>query len=220
MRVLVIEDDEVMAGAIQVGLQQAGMAVDAVHEAESALLQLELVPYDAAVLDRDLPGLHGDELCRLIVERHPGCRILMLTAARRSADAVAGLELGADDYLTKPFEFPVLAARLRALHRRGPVAVPLTLAAGDVRLDPFRRRAQRAGRDLALTRKEFAVLELLLRADGGTLSAEQLLDKAWDSNADPFTNAVRITVSTLRAKLGSPPVIETVTGVGYRLAGS
>ena len=217
MRVLVVEDSEALAGALQVGLRREAMAVDVALDGEAALELLGVNAYDAVVLDRDLPGLHGDELCRLIVADHPACRVLMLTAARRLGDKVDGLQLGADDYLTKPFEFPELAARLRALHRRSPVARPPQLDVAGLRLDPFKREVRRDGQLIDLTRKEFAVLEILMAAAGGLVSAEYLLEKAWDAYADPFTNAVRITMSTLRAKLGQPAVIETVAGVGYRL---
>ncbi len=217
MRVLVVEDEEALAGALQAGLRREAMAVDVALDAEAALELLGVNAYDVVVLDRDLPGLHGDELCRLIIAGHPACRVLMLTAARRLGDKVDGLQLGADDYLTKPFEFPELAARLRALHRRSPVARPPQLDVAGLRLDPFRREVLRDGQLIELTRKEFAVLEILMAAAGGLVSAEDLLEKAWDAYADPFTNAVRITMSNLRAKLGQPPVIETVAGVGYRL---
>ncbi|MFI9381917.1 response regulator transcription factor [Kutzneria sp. NPDC052558] len=218
MRVLVVEDEVLLAEAVQSGLRREAMAVDVVHDGLSALDQLAVNGYDVAVLDRDLPGMHGDDLCRAIIAQHPQCRVLMLTAARRLDDKVAGLGLGADDYLTKPFEFPELVARIRAVGRRSPAALPPVLELAGVTLDPFRREIVRDGRPLLLTRKEFAVLELLMRAGGGVVSAEELLEKAWDVNADPFTNAVRITISTLRAKLGPPPVIHTVTGVGYRMA--
>jgi two-component system response regulator VanR len=217
VRVLIVEDEEILAEALQAGLRREAMAVDIALDAESALELLDVNAYDVVVLDRDLPGLHGDELCRLMVDDYPSCRVLMLTAARQLGDRVGGLGLGADDYLTKPFEFPELAARLRALHRRSPFARPPKLDVAGIRLDPFRREVCRDGTVLDLTRKEFAVLEILMAAGGGLVSAEDLLEKAWDVNADPFTNAVRITISTLRAKLGQPPVIETVAGVGYRL---
>ena len=217
MRVLVVEDSEALAGALRAGLRRQAMAVDVALDAEAALELLGVNAYDVVVLDRDQPGLHGDELCRLIVAGHPSCRVLMLTAARRLGDKVDGLELGADDYLTKPFEFPELAARIRALHRRSPVARPPQLDVAGIRLDPFRCEVRRDGTLVELTRKEFAVLEILMTAAGGLVSAEDLLEKAWDAYADPFTNAVRITMSNLRAKLGQPPVIETVAGVGYRL---
>jgi two-component system response regulator VanR len=216
MRVLVVEDEEILAEALQTGLRRQAMAVDVALDAEAALELLSVHAYDVVVLDRDLPGMHGDELCQLIVD-HPSCRVLMLTAARQLGDRVGGLRLGADDYLTKPFEFPELAARLHALHRRSPVTRPPQLDVAGIRLDPFCREVRRDGKVIDLTRKEFAVLEILMAAAGGLVSAEDLLEKAWDVNADPFTNAVRITMSTLRAKLGQPPVIETVAGVGYRL---
>ncbi len=217
MRVLVVEDEEILAEALQAGLRREAMAVDVALDADGALELLEVNAYDVVVLDRDLPGLHGDQLCQLIVTGHPSCRVLMLTAARQLGDRVGGLRLGADDYLTKPFEFPELAARLRALHRRSPIARPPQLNVAGVQLDPFRREVRRDGKVVDLTRKEFAVLEILMAASGGLVSAEDLLEKAWDAYADPFTNAVRITISTLRAKLGQPPVIETIAGVGYRL---
>ncbi|MFD4787870.1 response regulator transcription factor [Streptomyces sp. NPDC058459] len=220
MRVLVVEDEVILAEAVQSGLRREAMAVDVVHSGEAALEQMAFTEYDAVVLDRDLPGMHGDELCRLTVERYPSCRVLMLTAARRLDERVTGLELGADDYLTKPFEFPELVARLRAINRRNPTAQPPQLAFAGLRLDPFRREVYRDGRLVRLTPKEFAVLELLMRDRGGVISAEILLEKAWDSHADPFTNAVRITISTLRAKLGKPALIHTVTGAGYYLAGA
>jgi two-component system response regulator VanR len=217
MRVLVVEDEEIMAEALQAGLRRQAMAVDVALDAESAMELLDVNSYDVVVLDRDLPGIHGDQLCEMIVDDYPSCRVLMLTAARQLGDRVGGLQLGADDYLTKPFEFAELAARLRALGRRSPVARPPQLDVAGIQLDPFRRVVRRDGNVVELTRKEFAVLEILMTAAGGLVSAEDLLEKAWDVNADPFTNAVRITISTLRAKLGEPPVIDNVAGVGYRL---
>ncbi|MEZ0110215.1 two-component system response regulator VanR [Catenulispora sp. EB89] len=220
VRVLVVEDEVMLAEAIQAGLRREAMAVDVAHHADAALESMAVTPYDAVVLDRDLPGMHGDQLCALIVQRYPSCRVMMLTAARRLDEKVAGLGLGADDYLTKPFEFPELVARLRALNRRSPTAQPPLLEFAGVRLDPFRREVYRDDRLIRLTPKQFAVLELLMRRRGGIVSAEELLDKAWDANADPFTNAVRITISALRAKLGEPSIVGTVTGVGYFLAAS
>jgi two-component system, OmpR family, response regulator VanR len=217
VRVLVVEDEAILAEALQAGLRRQAIAVDVALDAEGALELLDVNAYDVVVLDRDLPGMHGDQLCQLIVADHPSCRVLMLTAARQLGDRVGGLQLGADDYLTKPFEFPELAARLRALHRRSPIARPPQLDVAGIQLDPFSREVRRGSKVVDLTRKEFAVLEILMSADGGLVSAEDLLEKAWDVNADPFTNAVRITISTLRAKLGQPSVIETVAGVGYRL---
>jgi two-component system, OmpR family, response regulator VanR len=217
VRVLVVEDEEILAEALQIGLRRQAMAVDVALDAESALELLGVNDYDVVVLDRDLPGMHGDELCQRIVDDQPSIRVLMLTAACQLGDRVGGLQLGADDYLTKPFEFPELTARLRALQRRSPLARPPRLDVAGIQLDPFDREVRRDGKVVDLTRKEFAVLELLMAAVGGLVSAEDLLEKAWDVNADPFTNAVRITISTLRAKLGQPPVIETVAGVGYRI---
>jgi DNA-binding response OmpR family regulator len=217
MRVLVAEDEVFMAQAIQSGLRREAMAADIVHDGAAALERAAVNDYDVIVLDRDLPGVHGDEVCRRIAATRPASRILMLTAAGSLREKVAGLELGADDYLVKPFDFPELVARLRALGRRTAPASPPVLEGYGLRVDTHRVQAYRDGRFLPLTRKEFAVLTLLLRADGGVVSAEQLLEKAWDENADPFTNAVRITVSTLRRKLGEPAVLHTATGAGYYL---
>lgn len=217
VRVLVVEDEDFLAEALRSGLHKEGMAVDIAGDGITALESVAVNEYDVMVLDRDIPGVHGDDVCRQVVAEHPECRILMLTAAGRLADKVDGLSLGSDDYLVKPFDFPELVARLHALRRRAAPAAPPVLHHGDLRLDPARRDAHRGDRPLRLTRKEFAVLELLMRADGAVLSAEQLLEKAWDEHADPFTNAVRITVSTLRRKLGDPPILRTATGVGYYL---
>ncbi|OZM73136.1 DNA-binding response regulator [Amycolatopsis antarctica] len=218
MRVLVVEDEAFLAEALESGLRSEGMAVDIAGDGATALESLAVNDYDAVVLDRDLPGVHGDDVCRHLVATRPECRILMLTAAGRLADKVDGLRLGSDDYLVKPFDFPELVARLRALSRRAGAAHPPALACAGLWLDPARRDARRGDHGLRLTRKEFAVLELLMRADGAVLSAEHLLEKGWDAHADPFTNAVRITVSTLRRKLGDPPVLHTAIGVGYYLA--
>ena len=193
------------------------MAVDVALDGAQALERLSVNDYDAVILDRDLPDISGDEVCQQIVTTHSHCRILMLTAARHLGDKVQGLSLGADDYMTKPFEFPELTARLRALQRRNPMARSPVLEVAGIRLDPFERSVELNNRTIELTRKEFAVLEVLMTAGGGTVSAEHLLEKVWDENADPFTNAVRITVSTLRAKLGARRTIETITGVGYRI---
>lgn len=217
MRVLIVEDEVYLAEAIQEGLRLEAIAADVVHDGDTASEYLAATPYDIVILDRDIPGMHGDAVCRLVNTEYPGCRVLMLTAARRLDDKVSGLSLGADDYLAKPFEFPELVARLRALARRTQVAAPVVLEARGIRLDPFRRRVTRDGQPLTLGRKEFAVLELLLAAEGGLVSAETILEKAWDENADPFTSTVRVTLSTLRKKLGDPPVISTVPGVGYRI---
>ncbi|WP_405645506.1 response regulator transcription factor [Streptomyces uncialis] len=217
MRVLVVEDEQFMARVLAIGLRREAMAVDVVHDGSRALEQLTVHDYDAVVLDRDLPGVHGDEVCRRIVALRLDCRVLMLTAASRLGDKVEGLGLGADDYLAKPFDFPELVARLRALYRRSPMAHSPVLTFADVRLDTHRRQVSRAGTGIRLAPKELAVLELLMRADGGVLSAEYLLDKAWDVHTDPFTNAVRLVVHTLRRKLGEPRLVHTAIGAGYYL---
>ena len=212
-----VDDEEDLADALRTVLGRAAIAADVAYDGDTALAQLSVNNYDAVVLDRDLPGISGDDVCRAITERRLCTRVLMLTAARRLDQKVAGFELGADDYLTKPFELPELIARLRALARRPSESAPPVLASGDVELDPFRIEVRRAGRWVPVTRKEFAVLQLLLAAGGGVVSAEQLLEKAWDENANPFTNAIRVTISSLRKKLGEPPVIHTVPGRGYRI---
>jgi two-component system response regulator VanR len=217
MRVLVAEDEIYLAEAVQTMLSREGMAVDVVHDGSDALQRLAVNDYDAIVLDRDLPGTHGDDVCRSIAAEGIGPAVLMLTASGHVEQRVEGLELGADDYLTKPFAFPELVARLRSLARRPRDAQPPVLEAGTLRLDPFRREVYRAGRYVKVSRKEFAVLEVLMRAQGGVVSAERLLEKAWDENADPFSNSVRVTVSALRRRLGEPTPIETVSGVGYRI---
>ncbi|MFW6774360.1 response regulator transcription factor [Nocardioides sp. CPCC 205120] len=216
MRVLVVEDEVYLAEAIRDGLRLSAIPADLAHDGARALELAAHTAYDVVVLDRDLPVVHGDEVARRLAAADPAPRILMLTAAEQLADKVAGFELGADDYLTKPFELPELVARLRALARRTDRAAPPVLDVAGVRLDPFRREVFRDGRYVALTRKQFAVLHELMAADGGVVSAEDLLERAWDENADPFTNAVRITISTLRKRLGPPALIHTVTGVGYR----
>jgi len=217
MRVLVIEDFEVLATAIGAGLRREGMAVDVVMDGNDALEHLALTRYDVVVLDRDLPGVHGDEICRQIVAGGSRSRVLMLTAASTVRERVDGLGLGADDYLPKPFDFAELVARVRALGRRSAPALPPTLEGGGVTLDPARRVAFRAGRRLELSPKEFAVLECLLASAGQVVSAEELLERAWDEAADPFTTAVKTTIRRLRAKLGDPPVIHTVREGGYRI---
>jgi len=217
MRVLVVEDFEVLARAIGTGLRREGMAVDVVLDGNDALDHLALTRYDVVVLDRDLPGTHGDEVCRSLAVGGPGSRVLMLTAASTVADRVDGLGLGADDYLPKPFDFSELVARVRALGRRSAPALPPTLESGDVRLDPSGRVAFRAGRRLTLSPKEFAVLECLLESAGRVVSAEELLERAWDEAADPFTTAVKTTIRRLRGKLGDPPVIRTVREGGYQI---
>ncbi len=216
MRVLLVEDEQPLARYIAVGLRKHGLAVDVALDGRTALDKCLVTPYDVVVLDRDLPVVHGDVVCRELAERGTA-RVLMLTASAAVRDRVDGLTLGADDYLGKPFAFSELLARVRALGRRSAPARPPVLRAADVVLDPARRTAERAGRLLHLTPKEFGVLERLLAAGGDVVSAETLLDKVWDEHADPFTNAVRITVGTLRRKLGDPPLIRTVTSAGYRI---
>jgi DNA-binding response OmpR family regulator len=217
MRVLVAEDQAKLAMVVAAGLRGAGMAVDVVFDGADALEHTASTGYDVVVLDRDLPGVHGDEVCRTLVAGGSPARILMLTGARAVGDRIEGLGLGADDYLPKPFDFGELVARIRALVRRPGAALPPTLSHHDLRLDPARRRVTRAGRVLTLNPKEFAVLEVLLGADGAVVSAEQLFERVWDEEADPFSQAVKTTMSRLRAKLGDPPVIETVTRSGYRI---
>jgi DNA-binding response OmpR family regulator len=220
VRVLIAEDDEETAAAVAAGLRRARMAVDVALDGTAALERLlgaDGGAYDVVVLDRDLPGTHGDEVCAALVAAGCRSRVLMLTAAGTADDIVDGLGRGADDYLAKPFDFPVLVARIAALARRAHPAVPPVVRHGDLLLDSARRTAARGGRQLALTPKEFGVLELLLAAGGRTVSAEELLDRVWDEAADPFTSAVKITVSRLRTKLGAPPVIETVARSGYRI---
>jgi DNA-binding response OmpR family regulator len=217
MRVLVVEDFEVLARAIGTGLRREGMAVDVVLDGNEALGHLAVTRYDVVVLDRDLPGTHGDEVCRrLAAERSPS-RILMLTAASTVSDRVDGLGLGADDYLSKPFDFAELTARVRALGRRSSAPLPPVLDCGDVTLDPARRVAVRGGQRLDLSPKEFAVLECLLASADRVVSAEELLERVWDEQADPFTTAVKTTIRRLRGKLGDPPVIHTVREGGYRI---
>ena len=217
MRVLVVEDEPYMADAIRDGLRLEAIAADVAGDGDSALRLLGINAYDLAVLDRDIPPPSGDEIARRIVASGSGIPILMLTAADRIDDKASGFGLGADDYLTKPFEFRELVLRLRALDRRRTHARPPVAEIAGLRLDPFRREVFRDGRHVALTRKQFAVLEVLVAAGGGVVSAEELLERAWDEHADPFTNAVRITVSGLRKRLGEPWVIATVAGVGYRI---
>lgn len=216
MRTLIVEDEAFLAEAIQKGLRRETIAADIATDGDTAIRLLAENEYDVVVLDRDLPGTHGDEVCAHIVAEHPGCRVLMLTAARRLGDKVTGFELGADDYLPKPFDFPELVMRLRALERRTGNARPPVLDISGVRLDPFRREVYRSGRLIRLSRKEFAVLDVLMNNAGGVVSAETLLEKAWDANADPFTNTIRVTISTLRKRMGEPWLIHTVTGAGYR----
>jgi DNA-binding response OmpR family regulator len=217
VRVLVVEDEELLAGAIAEGLRQQALAVDVAHDGAAALERLAVNTYDVLVLDRDLPLVHGDEVCRQVVAARMPTRVLMLTAADAISDRVGGLSLGADDYLPKPFAFPEFVARVRALGRRARPAAPPVLSRAGITLDPGRREVFRDGRYVPLSRKEFSVLEELLRGDGSVVSTEQLLERAWDENIDPFTNVVRVTMMTLRRKLGAPPIVETVSGVGYRI---
>jgi len=217
VRVLVIEDDEELAETVAAGLRNARMAVDVAFDGETGLARALVNDYDVIVLDRDLPGLHGDRVCARLVDAGGRSRVLMLTAAATNDDLVHGLGLGADDYLAKPFDFPVLVARIGALARRAQPGIPPVLEAGDVVVDTAKRTARRAGRLLELTPKEFGVLELLLAAQGRVVSAEELLARVWDEAADPFTGAVKVTVSRLRAKLGEPPLIDTVARWGYRI---
>ena len=219
MRVLVVEDHAKLAMTLATGLRRAGIAVDVVFDGQDALDHLAVTAYDVVVLDRDIPGVHGDEVCKTLVAEGSPTRVLMLTAAGAVDDRVEGLGIGADDYLPKPCDFNELLARVRALVRRPGTSLPPTLTHGDLQLDPSRRIATRAGRPLSLNPKEFAVLEVLLAAPGVVLSAEEILERVWDKEADPFSQAVRTTISRLRAKLGDPPVIETVAKAGYRIAG-
>jgi len=217
MRILVVEDEPLLADAVAEGLRRDAHAVDVVYDGGSALERAEVNDYDVVVLDRDLPVVHGDEVCRSLAERDSSLRVLMLTAAAAVDDRVSGLALGADDYLPKPFALRELTARVAALGRRSRPAAPPVLRRSGISLDPYRREVYRDGRYVPLSRKEFAVLAELLRADGTAVSAETLLEKAWDENADPFTHAVRMTILKLRRKLGDPPVVLTEPGVGYRI---
>jgi DNA-binding response OmpR family regulator len=217
MRILLVEDEERLADTIARGLRHEGMAVDVVLEGKSALDKAAVNNYDVVVLDRNLPLVHGDDVCRELVSRQSPARILMLTAAGSIQDRVTGLDLGADDYLPKPFALKELVARIRALSRRTAAPATPVLTVGDLSLDPARHVAERKGKDLGLTNKEFGVLEVLLSAEGRVVSAEELLERVWDENADPFTNVVRVTIMTLRRKIGDPPLIETMAGVGYKI---
>ncbi|HWS35240.1 MAG TPA: response regulator transcription factor [Actinoplanes sp.] len=217
MRVLVVEDERDMADAIVRGLRRKGMAVDVAYDGLQGHEMAYVTRYDVVVLDRDLPGMHGDEICAALVGSGALTRVLMLTASASVDDKVEGLELGADDYLPKPFDFKELVARVQALGRRATPAAPPVLTAGDLALDQSRRVVTRGGVPLELTNKEFGVLEELLKARGGVVSTEELLDRVWDANTDPFTTTVRVTINTLRKKLGDPPLIETVVGAGYRI---
>jgi DNA-binding response OmpR family regulator len=220
MRVLVVEDERSIADAIARGLRRAGMAVDVAYDGSIGHEMAFVTRYDVLVLDRDLPGIHGDEICADLVAAGTLTRVLMLTASGTVADRVEGLGLGADDYLTKPFAFDELLARVRALGRRSSPVAPPVLTAGDVILDPAKRTVTRADKPLDLGKKEFGLLEELLKARGAVVSTEELLERVWDANTDPFTTIVRVTMMTLRKKLGDPPLIETVVGVGYRIVES
>jgi DNA-binding response OmpR family regulator len=217
MRVLVAEDHRELAETVAAGLRREGMAVDVAGDGAAALERAAVYEYDVIVLDRDLPRVHGDRVCELLTQGGGRARVLMLTASAGIEDRVSGLSLGADDYLPKPFAFAELVARIRALGRRSQPALPPVLDCGDLRLDSAQRIVRRAGRRLELSAKEFAVLELLLAAGGAVISPEELLARAWDEAADPFSNVVKVTVSRLRRKLGEPPLIETVPGAGYRI---
>jgi len=219
VRVLVVEDERSLADAIARGLRRHGLAVDVAYDGTSGHEMAFVTRYDVVVLDRDLPGVHGDQICADLVASGALTRVLMLTASGTVADRVDGLQLGADDYLPKPFAFDELVARVRALGRRATPPAPPVLAVADLVLDPARRVATRSGAPVDLTRKEFGVLEELLKARGAVVSSEELLERVWDANTDPFTTTVRVTVMTLRKKLGEPPLIETVVGAGYRMPG-
>ncbi|MGF1646991.1 MAG: response regulator transcription factor [Kineosporiaceae bacterium] len=218
MRVLVVEDEVFLADAVARGLRREGIAVDLASDGAEALEKVAVTDYDVVVLDRDLPRVHGDDVCRRLVTDRVRARILRLTASGTDRDVVTGLTIGADDYLPKPFAFPVLVARLRALARRSQRPQPPVLRHGDLVCDPARRVATRGDELLALTRKEFGVLQALLEAGGAVVSSEELLEQVWDEHTDPFTTVVRVTVRSLRLKLGDPPVVETVIGAGYRIA--
>ena len=217
MRVLVVDDERGLADDIAEGLRDHGLAVDVVYDGMNAAARIDLYPYDVIVLDRDLPGLGGDTVCRLVADTEHPAMVLMLTAAGSPAERVAGLRLGADDYLTKPFHFPELVLRVHALARRRPDAAARVLRIGDLELDPARHIATRGGRRLDLSAKEFAVLRTLLQASPGSLTPEQLLLQAWDENADPFTRTVYVTVARLKRKLGEPQPIQTTPGLGYKI---
>jgi DNA-binding response OmpR family regulator len=219
MRILVVEDEAALAGFVAQGLRQAGFAVDLAQDGETALGKAEVTAYDLVVLDRQLPGIHGDEVCQRLVAMTPAPRVVMLTAAREVAARIDGLDLGADDYVTKPFDMDELIARIRAVARRPTIAIPAVLAfpALALTVDPARHTVTRDGKPVTLSRKEFGVLEAIAGANGRVVSAEELLERVWDEETDPFTNVIRVTIMNLRRKLGPPPLIETVVGVGYRL---
>jgi DNA-binding response OmpR family regulator len=220
VRVLIVEDSRPLADVVAEGLRDQGMAVDIAYDGLEAVTKLDVNTYEVVVLDRDLPGLHGDTLCRMIVEGDDPVMVLMLTASGSAGERVSGLSLGADDYMAKPFHLPELVLRVRALARRRPTARARVFRAAGIELDPLRHSAVRDGRQLDLSVKEFGVLEVLMRAQPAVLSAEQLLEQAWDEHADPFTNTVSVTISRLRRKLGDPPVIQTIPNVGYKITDS
>ncbi|MDQ4038791.1 MAG: response regulator transcription factor [Actinomycetota bacterium] len=217
MRILLVEDERQLADTLARGLRRQGMAVDVAYDGSDGHEKWTYTDYDVVVLDRDLPGMSGDEVMRQLAGSGTLTRVLMLTASRSVADRVNGLSLGADDYLSKPFAFAELVARIRALGRRATPAAPPVLAAGDLVLDPAKRVVRRANTPIDLTRKEFGVLEMLMRANGGVVSSEELLEKVWDEHADPFTTTVRVTIMTMRRKLGEPAIVDTVVGSGYRI---
>jgi DNA-binding response OmpR family regulator len=219
MKVLIVEDSVALAEVVAEGLRDQGMAVDVAYDGLQAASKLAVNAYEVVLLDRDLPGLHGDTICKMITDSSTSPMVLMLTASGSPGERVSGLSLGADDYLAKPFHFPELVLRIRALARRRPAAKPRIFRASGIELDPLRHSASRYGRPLDLSPKEFAVLEALMRAQPGVLSAEDLLEQVWDEHADPFTRTVGVTISRLRRRLGDPPVIETIPSVGYRVSG-
>lgn len=218
IRVVVVDDETYLAEAVGTALKRAGMDVRVAFSGTEALMLIDDLRPDVVVLDRDLPGVHGDEVCREVVDTHPATRVIMLTASGTLDDRLEGFDLGGDDYLPKPFDVPELIARVKALAKRNAPARGEVYRCGDVRLDTFRRTVERAGAQVNLSPKEFAILEVLMRADGGIISAEELLEEAWDENADPFTNSPRVTISHLRRKLGDPWIIHTVPGAGYYMA--
>lgn len=218
IRVVVVDDETYLAEAVGTALERAGMDVAVAFSGSEALMLIDDLRPDVVVLDRDLPGVHGDEVCTVIVDTHPATRVIMLTASGTLDDRLSGFDLGADDYLPKPFEVPELIARVKALAKRTAPERGEVYRCGDVRLDTFRRTVERAGAQVSLSPKEFAILEVLMRAGGGVISAEELLEEAWDDNADPFTNSPRVTVSHLRRKLGDPWIIHTQPGAGYYVA--
>lgn len=217
-KILVVEDETLLADAVGKALRREDMVVDVRYDGCSALERLQLQPIDVIVLDRDIPEVHGDEVCATVRDLYPNTRVLMLTASATLEDRLEGFEVGADDYLTKPFELPELLARVKALLRRGAPEPTSVLTCGDVILDKGTRQVRRGGQSIALSPKEFAVLATLMHAQGDVISAEQLLEEAWDANADPFSNSIRVTISHLRRKLGQPWIVQTMPGAGYYVA--